>query len=74
MNDFGNRPPRQKYDVSALGITCADCGQAINELPFNPTKRDDGTFGRLYCGDCNRKRYQNRDRSSGGGGGFRRGY
>jgi len=60
--DDGARPQRQKVDVSALNITCENCHVAISELPFQPTKRDDGTFGKLYCRDCNRERIQSRPR------------
>lgn len=52
--------PRPKVNISALGITCTECGTPINELPFEPTKRDDGTYGRLFCYECNKRR--NRDR------------
>lgn len=58
---------REIHDVSSLGITCADCGVAIKELPFMPNKRQDGTYGRIFCRDCNRKRRP----MGGGGGGFR---
>lgn len=50
-NDFGSRPPRQMHDVSALGIKCAECGTAINELPFEPRGDRD-----IYCRDCNSNR------------------
>jgi len=43
-------------DVSALNLTCTDCGTAITELPFQPTVKEDGTYGRIYCRECNRKR------------------
>jgi hypothetical protein len=66
--DYQNRPQRQLFDVTELGITCAECGATINELPFQPTKRDDGTYGSIYCQGCNRKR-----RGSGGFGGGNRG-
>jgi hypothetical protein len=52
--------PRPMTDISSLGITCAECGAPIDKLPFEPTKREDGTFGRLYCYECNKAR--NRDR------------
>lgn len=65
--DF-NRQPRPIQDVSALGLTCAECGVEIKELPFMPTKREDGTYGRLYCRECNRNRRGFRP----AGGGFRR--
>ncbi|TAK95537.1 hypothetical protein EPO05_03995 [Patescibacteria group bacterium] len=57
------------FDVSALGLTCSECGTAINELPFQPTKREDGTYGNLYCYDCNKKRMRDRGprRDFGGG-------
>ncbi|OHA64614.1 MAG: hypothetical protein A2672_02855 [Candidatus Wildermuthbacteria bacterium RIFCSPHIGHO2_01_FULL_49_22b] len=32
--------------------TCADCGTAITQLPFNPRP---GTEGNLRCNDCWRK-------------------
>ena len=68
--DDGQRPQRQMFDISALGITCSECGTAITELPFEPTKRDDGTFGNLYCFECNKKRRKDRGprRDFGGGG------
>ncbi len=69
-----NYTPRPKVDISALGITCAECGAPINELPFEPTKRDDGTYGRLYCFECNRQRRRDRGPRNFGGGGFRGGY
>ena len=63
--DYQNRPQRQMHDVSAMGIKCAECSTDVKELPFEPTKRDDGTYGRIYCQECNR----NRRKSFGGGGG-----
>jgi len=56
MDNFQNRPPRQMFDISDLNITCAECGTPIKELPFQPTKKEDGTYGKLYCRDCNRQR------------------
>ena len=67
MDYQNNRPQRQMHDVSALGLKCTECGTDITELPFEPTKRDDGTFGRLYCQQCNRAR---RKSFGGGGRGF----
>ena len=58
--DNGSRPPRQMHDISALGITCSECGTAINELPFEPTKKEDGTFGKLFCYNCNKQRMKDR--------------
>ncbi len=57
------------YDVSASGIKCAECGADITELPFEPTQKDDGTFGNLYCYECNKKRRRDRGprRNFGGG-------
>jgi hypothetical protein len=65
-----NRPQRPMVDISAMGITCAECGTAINQLPFEPTKKEDGTYGRLYCYECNKQRMRNRGprRDFGGGG------
>ena len=65
--DYQNKPQRQMHDVSSLGLKCTECGVEITELPFEPTKRDDGTYGRLYCQPCNRNR---RKSFGGGGGGF----
>lgn len=67
----GQRPQRQMFDISAMGITCAECGAAITELPFEPTKRDDGTYGNLYCYDCNKKRQRDRGPRKSFGGGSR---
>ena len=55
----GGFAPRQMFDVSAMGLKCADCGAEITELPFEP-KNDRP----VYCRDCNRQRRQNfrRDR------------
>lgn len=58
--DNDNRPPRQMVDISSLGITCAECGAAITQLPFEPTKKEDGTFGKLYCFECNKARIKAR--------------
>ncbi|MEW5805573.1 MAG: hypothetical protein AB1721_02525 [Patescibacteria group bacterium] len=60
MQDYSNDRPRQTYDVSGLNINCETCGAQITELPFEPTKRDDGTYGRLYCRECNAKRPKKR--------------
>jgi hypothetical protein len=57
--DYQNRPQRQMHDVSSLALKCEECGTDITELPFEPTKRDDGTYGRLYCQQCNRARRKN---------------
>lgn len=68
-----NRPMRQMFDVTALALTCSECGTAINELPFEPTKKDDGTYGKLYCYQCNKNRVRDRGPRTGGGfGGGRR--
>ncbi|MDD5251616.1 MAG: hypothetical protein PHT12_03200 [Patescibacteria group bacterium] len=54
-HDFqaGPRPPRQKVDVSALGLKCAQCQTPITELPFQPDPNRD-----VYCDNCNRARRQ----------------
>lgn len=66
-----DRPQRQMYDITALNITCSECGAAITQLPFEPTQKDDGTYGKLFCYECNKKRMKDRGprRSFGGGGG-----
>lgn len=56
----GARPQRQMFDVSSLNLTCAECNAAITELPFEPRQREDGTYGRLYCYECNKQRMRNR--------------
>jgi len=68
--DNDSRPQRQMFDVSALNLTCAECNSAITELPFQPTEKEDGTFGKLYCYECNKKRMKDRGprRDFGGGG------
>lgn len=45
------------YDVSHLGLHCADCGAEIHELPFIP--KDDRP---VYCRECARKRRPPRGR------------
>ena len=50
------RPQRQMYDVSALNLTCSECNAPIKELPFEPTQKQDGTYGKLFCYECNKKR------------------
>ncbi|MBN1584934.1 zinc-binding protein [Candidatus Uhrbacteria bacterium] len=57
-NMGGGRPPRQMYDVSAMGLKCAGCGADITELPFQPTGDRP-----VYCRDCKRQ-------NSGSGSGF----
>ncbi|MFH0969456.1 MAG: hypothetical protein V1804_03030 [Patescibacteria group bacterium] len=59
QND-GNRPQAQLFDVTELNITCAECGAKIDKLPFQPTEKEDGTFGRIYCYECNKKRRMSR--------------
>ncbi|MGC9530588.1 MAG: CxxC-x17-CxxC domain-containing protein [Candidatus Bipolaricaulaceae bacterium] len=48
---------RKMYDVSHLGLHCADCGTEIKELPFEP--KDDRP---VYCRECARKRRPPRGR------------
>lgn len=43
-NSRGPRAPRQMFQVS---LTCADCGTAITELPFQPTGDKP-----VYCKNC----------------------
>jgi CxxC-x17-CxxC domain-containing protein len=61
--DYGSgpRPVRAMVDVTSLNLTCADCGQAITELPFQPAMNPDGTPARpVYCRDDNKKRRMTR--------------
>lgn len=53
-----NRPRPNLIDVSSLGIKCAKCDMVIEKLPFNPTKKEDGTYGPIYCYECNKERRQ----------------
>jgi CxxC-x17-CxxC domain-containing protein len=57
MDNFGqgSRPQRQMYDVSSLGLKCAECETSIKELPFEP-KQDRA----VYCRECNRARQRSR--------------
>ncbi len=68
--DNGSRPQRQMHDISSLNITCAECGAEIKELPFEPTLKEDGTYGKIYCYECNKKRRMSRPRRDFGGGGY----
>jgi hypothetical protein len=54
-----NRPRPNLIDVSNLGIKCAKCDAVIDKLPFTPTKKEDGTFGSIYCYECNKERRKN---------------
>ena len=47
----GQRPQRQMYDVTAMGLKCAQCGAAITQLPFQPSADRP-----VYCFDCNKGR------------------
>ena len=48
-----NRPaPRPMIDVTALNITCADCGAPVTQLPFQP---DPNRLNTIRCRDCLRK-------------------
>lgn len=58
--DTGARPPRQMFDVTDLNLTCAECNVAITELPFRPTTKPDGTYGKIYCRECNKQRQPRR--------------
>ncbi|MBN1858145.1 hypothetical protein JW848_02955 [Candidatus Bipolaricaulota bacterium] len=59
---------RRMVDVRHLDLKCADCGKAIEELPFEPVSDRP-----VYCSDCNRKRRPPRSGGGGGGGGGRGG-
>ena len=54
FNDGGSRPPRQMFDVTSLGLKCAECGADITELPFQPSGDKP-----VYCRECNRNRQRN---------------
>lgn len=54
FDQMGGAAPRQLFDVSALGLKCADCSNAVTELPFEPK-----TDRPVYCRDCNRNRRKN---------------
>ncbi|MBI4598633.1 hypothetical protein HY734_00365 [Candidatus Uhrbacteria bacterium] len=55
MDDM-QRGPRQLFDVTALNLKCVECQAPITQLPFEPSLKEDGTYGRIYCRDCNRNR------------------
>ncbi len=55
---------RRMVDVRHLDLKCADCGKAIDELPFEPMSDRP-----VYCSDCNRKRRPPRSGGGMGGGG-----
>lgn len=67
---------RELIDVSGLGITCGECGTKIEKLPFQPTEKQDGTYGRILCYTCIKKRPRKdfQPRANFGGGGFHREY
>jgi hypothetical protein len=64
-----DRPQRQMFDVSSKGIKCEECKKSITELPFEPTEKEEGGYGRLYCYDCNKKRMRDRGPRGNFGGG-----
>jgi len=45
---------RQMYDVSSMGLKCAECGADITQLPFQPSADRP-----VYCRECNRNRKKN---------------
>ncbi len=48
--DYNQGGPRPMIDVTSLNLTCATCGTAITELPFQPAMNPDGTPQRpVYC-------------------------
>lgn len=49
-----NDGQRQMYDVTSMGLKCAECGADITQLPFQPSADRP-----VFCRDCNRKRRQN---------------
>ena len=63
MGMGGGMPPRQMYDVTAMGLTWATCGTPITQLPFQPTAGKP-----VYCRDHRPKK------SFGMGGGSRGGF
>ena len=66
--DDRNRGPRQMFDVTAMKLVCAECGAAVTQLPFEPTQKEDGTYGSIFCYECNKKRRRDRGPSNFGGG------
>lgn len=44
---------RQMFDVTDMGLKCAECGTDITELPFKPNSDRP-----VYCRECNRNRRQ----------------
>ncbi|MBI4239744.1 hypothetical protein HY620_02010 [Candidatus Uhrbacteria bacterium] len=68
----GGFAPRQMFDVTSMNIKCAECGVDVTELPFQPTEKEDGSYGKIFCRDCNRKRRERFSGPRGGGGGGNR--
>ncbi|MCK5084253.1 MAG: hypothetical protein KAQ64_01195 [Candidatus Pacebacteria bacterium] len=66
-----DRLQRQMFNISSKGITCEECKNPITELPFEPTERKDGGYGKLYCYECNKKRMKDRGLKENFGGGNR---
>lgn len=68
-----DRPQRQTFDVSGLNLKCAECDAVIDRLPFEPTLKEDGTYGKIFCFECNRQRRRDRGPRDfrGGGGSYR---
>lgn len=52
-NDNGDRGERKMYQGD---WKCAECGAAINSLPFEP---DPARLDQLLCRDCHQKRRRN---------------
>ncbi|MDD2757912.1 MAG: hypothetical protein PHD72_00870 [Patescibacteria group bacterium] len=48
---FGGGRPRGPRQMFQVNLTCADCGKAITELPFEPSGDKP-----VYCTDCLRAR------------------
>jgi len=40
------------YDVRVYNLTCAECGKAIEELPFEPLT----STRPVYCRECSQRR------------------
>ena len=43
---------RKMYDVRVYNLKCAECGKAVEELPFEPLT----STRPVYCRECNQRR------------------
>ena len=49
---------RKMYDVRVYNLKCAECGAAVEELPFEPLT----STRPVYCRECNQRRKPDKKR------------